>query len=200
MSGIEEVNRLILYIVRLQTHDFRLVPIQNSETIKIAFEANEANPDPTSKGHFIVDKETGAVEEYYSIQGLGNKPYEERFGVRSRTTYVEIKVNFKKQESDNKYYLDKAKINATVELLDGDQEQPTVYEAEFIWITLKNTDTKIKKNASVKKDIFKLDYPYNEDFWKKQNILPLTNEMETFINEASKTDIEKKWTNIRLEN
>ena len=196
MFGIEKVNRVILLIFTSSSmHDFYEVPANNADHVKLIFKANKAHPNPHVGGHYIIHKD--AIEEYHTVENLSNVDYEERYGVRSRTTYVEIKVNFKKQESGNKYYLDKAKINATAELLDGDQEKPTIYEAEFIWITLNNTDAKIKKNASVKKDVFKLDYPYNEDFWKKQNILPLTKEMEIFIKKSSDSEIEKKWTNIK---
>ena len=198
MWGIEKVNRVILYIFSSsKIYDFYEVPANSADYVKLMFEANKLHPNPDVGGHYIIHKEDGAIEEYYTEEDLSNAAFEERFGVRTRTTYVELKVNFKKQESNNKYYLYKAKINATVELLDGDQEKSTIYEVEYIWITLDNTDAKIKKNASVKKDVFKLDHPYNEDFWQKQNILPLTQEMEAFINKAKVTDTQKRWTNIK---
>jgi hypothetical protein len=199
MWGLEKVNRVILYIIASPSiNDFYEVPANNDNYTKLVFQANKAHPNPNVGGHYIIHKEDGAIAEYQIVEDLSNSAFEERFGVRTRTIHAEIKVSFKKQDSDNKYYLDKAKINGVVELLDGDQEKPTIYEAEYIWITLKNNGTAINKNASVKKDVFRLDHPYNEDFWKKQNILPLTKEMETLIKKSNATDTRKSSTNIPL--
>ena len=199
MWGIEKLNRVMLIIFNSsRLYDFSHIFDKDAEYVKLIFEANEKHPNPNTKGHYIIDKNTGALEEYYTDEDLSNTTYEQRSGYSFRTSDVTVKVNFKKQESDRRYYMHKAKINLIVELLDGEQKEPTIYEAEYIWITLDNTDAKIKKNASVKKDVFKLDHPYNEDFWQKQNILPLTQEMETFINKSIATDTKKRWTNIHL--
>ena len=41
-----------------------------------------------------------------------------------------------------------------------------------------------QKDLNGKKELFKLEIPYNKEFWETQNQLPLTNEMRNFINKA----------------
>lgn len=44
----------------------------------------------------------------------------------------------------------------------------------------------INPNVSVKKDVFKIDYPYSKSFWKNQNQLVLTKELKAFLKRIEK--------------
>ncbi|MFH7000389.1 hypothetical protein ACHRVZ_20930 [Flavobacterium sp. FlaQc-57] len=51
---------------------------------------------------------------------------------------------------------------------------------------------KAKSNLSMDKDIFKVKYPYSEQFWKNQNQLPLTNDLNNFLKKVSENKDNKK--------
>jgi hypothetical protein len=51
---------------------------------------------------------------------------------------------------------------------------------------------KVKSNINESKDIFKLDYQYNSEFWKEENQLLLTREMTDFIKKLKSDDNEFK--------
>jgi hypothetical protein len=51
---------------------------------------------------------------------------------------------------------------------------------------------KVKSNINENKDIFKLDYQYNSEFWKEENQLLLTREMTDFIKKLKSDDNEFK--------
>jgi hypothetical protein len=58
----------------------------------------------------------------------------------------------------------------------------------------------ITENINVNNDIFELKQKYNENYWKDHNILPLTDEMQMFINKVNsigKNSDFKTKTNIK---
>lgn len=197
MWGIEKINSVLTSIAMSpEFYNFHEDISKDSSHIKLAFKANDAHSNKSSKGHYVIKKADNAILEFNLMEGLGAGVFEERAGVRYRTSSIEIKVYFKKR--DDKYYLDKGKINAQVELFIEDQEGPTIYDAEYIWITQDIVSDKTFKKMSPYKDIFKLDKEYEKSFWDNQAILSFTSEMKKFI-EKTEAFSEKKeyWTNLK---
>ncbi len=80
-----------------------------------------------------------------------------------------------------------SKLEAQVEgYLKAKTEKPLYYDfTTNYFITNQITTEKIKSNFPTDKDIYKAKFSYSKDFWDNQNQLPLTNELEVFLNSVS---------------
>ena len=79
-----------------------------------------------------------------------------------------------------KYFIDKAKLKAKVEVIEKDKT-PVFYDAEYLWLASPTTTQKIDKKVSLSRDLFKLKATYDKEFWEDQNNLLLTDEMQGFL-------------------
>ena len=136
----------------------------------------------TTTGYYLVDTNDNSFNEFYLLDFDNEKDFQKRRDLKYRTVYYELFVSFSKNNPGNKYYLDKAKLIAKVEVIDKD-EKTIQYETEYVWIASHRTNKKINKKASLSKDIFKLDIPYDKHFWNQQNNLMLTDELKLFIDD-----------------
>jgi hypothetical protein len=77
--------------------------------------------------------------------------------------------------------LNKSIIKAITEVITKDEEKQ-VFEATYFYYSNPVQDIVVKDNVNLKKDIFKINMNYNEDYWKQiDKILPLTKEMQEFV-------------------
>ena len=80
-----------------------------------------------------------------------------------------------------------------VETIDKDQTFKNIFTVEIIMTTFDNFGNfEVKSNINEQKDMFKLNYPYDENFWNSQNQLLLTDEMTAFIEKMGKENKEFK--------
>ena len=141
--------------------------------------------DKSSIGHFIISTDDYAVKE--RIHKINPKiihkiPYTKKPFIKYRTIDYFYKEKCEKDTKNNKYFIANAIVNAKVEGYIGDER--IVYDVSFeLIVTHPFSDLNtFKANVNGKKELFKLDVPYNKEFWETQNQLPLTNEMRDFIN------------------
>ena len=139
----------------------------------------------SSIGHFIINTDDYAVKE--RIHKINPKiihkiPYTKKPFIKYRTIDYFYKEKCEKDTKNNKYFIANAIVNAKVEGYVG--EERIVYDVSFeLIVTHPFSDlSTFKANVNGKKELFKLEVPYNKEFWKTQNQLPLTNEMRNFIN------------------
>ncbi|MFQ3306101.1 MAG: hypothetical protein ACI9K4_001167 [Polaribacter sp.] len=145
------------------------------------------------EGYYLVNKNDNAFTEYHMKKIDTNATYTENRGIKFRTTYFERATLFKKNLIENKYFIDKAKIKAETEVIDKNGEK-AIYNVTYNLITLNQNNIKLNKKHSVKKDIFKFKKPYNSEFWKTQEYLLLTEEMNEFLRTIKKSNNEFKTT------
>ena len=143
--------------------------------------------DKSSIGHFIISTDDYAVKE--RIHKINPKiihkiPYTKKPFIKYRTIDYFYKEKCEKDTKNNKYFIANAIVNAKVEGYIGDER--IVYDVSFeLIVTHPFSDLNtFKANVNSKKELFKLEIPYNKEFWETQNQLPLTNEMRNFINKA----------------
>ena len=146
--------------------------------------------DKSSIGHFIISTDDYAVKE--RIHKINPKiihkiPYTKKPFIKYRTIDYFYKEKCEKDTKNNKYFIANAIVNAKVEGYIGDER--IVYDVSFeLIVTHPFSDLNtFKANVNGKKELFKLDVPYNKEFWETQNQLPLTNEMRDFINKPHNT-------------
>ena len=141
--------------------------------------------DKSSIGHFIISTDDYAVKE--RIHKINPKiihkiPYTKKPFIKYRTIDYFYKEKCEKDNKNNKYFIANAIVNAKVEGYVGNER--IVYDVSFeLIVTHPFSDLNtFKANVNGKKELFKLEVPYNKEFWETQNQLPLTNEMRDFIN------------------
>lgn len=151
-----------------------------------------------SRGQYILNDDNTFNEvkiefnnQNASFQNVGN--------VKFRTVYLYTKTNFERNPLNEKIQLNKALHKARTEVYD-EKDNKDIFEVNYIFYAnpIKNKD--LKNNVKLKKDIFELKGTYNEDYWKKNDILPLTIEMQEFINQinsSGKNSDFKTKTNIK---
>lgn len=167
---------------------FTIEKSNDLDYVKISFSRSDENKNNLArKGYYIINKKDKSIKEVnYSLVGDINKiVYNENRDVKWRTIGVELYINFKKNEIDNKYYIGSAALKNTFEIIKKGDKKAT-YEAIYDLITIKNNvKEKMSINFSTDKDIFKAKFPYSKEFWDSQNQLPLTNELKDFLKGVS---------------
>ncbi|UII76431.1 carboxypeptidase-like regulatory domain-containing protein [Flagellimonas sp. HMM57] len=200
MWGFAKIDRAFSSIyISPKDYDFKENLAEDGKKNKLTFKLRDTFENSSAKGYYIIDSQDMAVEEYYFV---GNGPTEEftqKRGIKYRNVFYEINIHFLKDKETALYYMNKAKLNAKVELFDGDNPSPIMYEANYVWFGLNLVKTdKIKENAPKTKDVLKLDYPYNKIFWDNQKFLLLTDEMKSFIKELQNSNSKNEY-NINID-
>ena len=161
------------------------------------FTSNSQN-NSNIEGYYLINNVDNAILEFNLTKDKKESSFTEVREYKYRTTSSEIFISFKKSNLDNKYFIDKAKIKAQLELIT--EGKTAIYNVIYSWIRLKETKKEIKRRTSIKKDIFKLKKSYNPEFWDKQEYLLLTDELLEFLEKLESPKKEfKTITNIKKE-
>ncbi len=151
------------------------------------FSKLKAVPKDTNKiktrGYYLINNLDNSFNEVYVCDVNNDVPYAEKRNVKYRTIKYELKSNFKKSDITNKYQLSKAILNSKVETLYKDIKD--VFEIKYIYYSYPVKNIKVKKNINLKKDIFYLNKKYNSEFWRNNENLKLTEEMQKFVNKVN---------------
>jgi len=186
-------NLLNLFVsVGLQKEHFLFKEgsLPDSTYIKLEFTPKE-DGKYASKGYYIINTENYAIEEFYFINEKPTPLIKKRY-LQYRTIFHEKRIKFKKHETQNKYVIDKAQFNIKVET-QIDSLKKEYYTVNYQYFTKEHfKDFDVKSNISINKDLFKVKYKYNADFWNNQNQLLLTKEMSQFLNKFRKENHEFK--------
>ena len=136
-------------------------------------------------GYFIINTDDYAIKERIyktNPKTIHKIPYTKKPFIKYRTIDYYCKDKLEKDAKKGKYFIANAIVNVKVEGYVGDER--IVYDVSFeLIVTHPFSDLNtFKANVNGKKELFKLEVPYNKEFWETQNQLPLTNEMRDFIN------------------
>lgn len=166
---------------------------------KIIFTAKNKNTDNQKiNGYVIVNKKDYAITQYFVTfyDEPDNAPYKKTFigGHKYKTTNYQKTLNFSKNTRTGKYYLNNEKLEAQLEILADKKIEKTFYYNLVMnyFVTKSFTNEIVNSNFTGDKDIFKAKFTYSEDFWKTQNQLPLTKELQLFIEKATQNKENKK--------
>lgn len=123
---------------------------------------------------------------------LENSPYEKLGKHKHRTTNVYKKSSFQRNPFNNKMQLNKAIFKATTEVV-KERDIKEIFEATYYYYSIPVKNIKIENNISLKKDMFDIKFDYNEEYWKSNEVLSLTNEMQEFINKVNSISKSKEF-------
>ena len=181
------LSELLFETIRLNaTGDgFSLVEkeYENEPKSKILFQSDSSLVNLNTSGHYIIDNQSKAMEAFVMKSTIDRDRFFKNGPVRSRTVGVDQTVNFTRSRKWDKYFITSAKIKYTIEITHTKKTFKDLYTSEYILQTFDNNgDFSFESNVNGEKDIFKLKFDYNPEFWENQNRLLLTDEMQDFIN------------------
>ena len=141
-------------------------------------------------GHFIISTDDYAAKErIYKINPkvVDKIPYTKKFFTKYRTTDFYLREKCEKDVAKSKYFIANGLYTEKIEGYNNSER--IVYDVSFeLIVTHPFSDlSTFKANVNGKKELFKLEMPYNKEFWETQNQLPFTNEMRDFINKPHNT-------------
>ena len=154
---------------------------------KIEYTPKNEDDYQKSIGYFIINTDDYAIKERIyktNPKTIHKIPYTKKPFIKYRTIDYYCKDKLEKDAKKGKYFIANAIVNVKVEGYVG--EERIVYDVSFeLIVTHPFSDLNtFKANVNGKKELFKLEVPYNKEFWETQNQLPLTNEMRDFINKT----------------
>lgn len=197
LSSFEELfNNIITIYMSPEIYDFRYIPYDDSRLVKLEFNPNSTKK-ANSSGYYLVNLDDKAFNEVH-ISNSQNTDYIEKRDLKYRTTNYDVNITFKKDSNVKKYFIDKANMSATVEVVPKNSEK-IIYTVSYKLFTFDNfQDFEIGSNISLSKDIFDLKEDYDKSFWESQNYLLLTEEMKEFLSGLSNENNDfKSSTNIK---
>lgn len=191
------LNSLVSLYMSPEIYSFSESYVNDSTLIKLNFEPKSIETT-TTKGYYIVNTNDNSFNEVYLINDGTNVKFTEKSGIKYRTVKYEVSVSFLKDEILDKYRIDKAKINSTVEVF-NENNNKIKYDVSYLMKTSKKFDNKLtlKNKVSLEKDIFKLKEDYDKKFWDTDNTLRLTDEMNDFLNSLNENKEFKVITNFK---
>jgi hypothetical protein len=143
--------------------------------------ARPKEPENNFTNGFYILNEDNTIGNAQITSNWISSPYLKIGKHKHRTTYYYKNTSFERNVVSNKMQLDKSIIKAITEVITKDEEKQ-VFEATYFYSSNPVQDIVVKDNVNLKKDIFKINMNYNEDYWKQiDKILPLTKEMQEFV-------------------
>ena len=138
------------------------------------------------EGYFVINTEDYSItERFHKINEeiIDKIPFTKKLWTKYRTSYYSLKEKCEKNIK-GKNFIASVSLQQQVEVYNKSDKNN--YDIEYqIIITLPFSDiSTFKANVSSKKELFKLNFPYNKNFWEKQNQLPLTEEIQFFLDKA----------------
>ena len=162
-----------------------------------------ANPkdikETKTEGYYIVDNDDNTFNEVHITNKDDYSEFIEKKDIKSRTILFELKSNFKRNEKTNKHQLNLSVLKYHTEVISNAKKD--YFEVTYIFYAEPvSNDMRLKNNVNLNRDMFELNGIYNSEFWKNNETLQLTNEMQDFINMGNsantKSDFRTK-TNIK---
>ncbi|MFS4494778.1 hypothetical protein [Maribacter sp. 2308TA10-17] len=187
------LNELVTMNIEESEFDIEESFFENGSKIKLTFKSRPEEKVKNISGYYVIDAKTYAIQTYHLKSVPKNNPFKKNKFLKYRTSFYDVTVYFKKSIEKDAYFISSAKSIYKVETTDEEKSFNLVYELTSILTTSDNFgDFKVKKNVSATRDLFKLKYPYNAEYWNSQNQLLLTEEMQEFIQKMGKENNEFK--------
>ena len=178
--------------------NFTEIEFNDENYKKIEFESKNKNTQGLGiKGYLVINKKDLAIVEFKMSSDIDTDllPYSKFMlsKVKYRTPEWTKHIKFIKDVASNKYYPVSLKMDVKVEVV-TDKKSFFFDNSIDLFTTSAPRDEKIIPNFSTDKDLFKAKFIYSADFWKSQNQLPLTKELDTFLKVvADKKDKTKEY-------
>jgi len=153
--------------------------------LKINFKPKNEFSYLNSKGFYVLDMNRKSIHSFnleLDKSKLKKIPFKFNVLFKWRTINYSVDIKFSYNKNKDQYYIRNTDYIETVESIRKKDGVKKVYTIESqYFVTNPNVEALLKNNISLKKDMFKLKWEYNPEFWKTQKKLVLTNEMKAFL-------------------
>tara|TARA_R110000737_G_scaffold108870_1_gene141747 strand:- start:155 stop:970 length:816 start_codon:yes stop_codon:yes gene_type:complete len=185
---------LLRGVLRYNGEITRIQDIQGKLERRTLLYTKDIEPDDKDfTGHYIINTENNAIERFKLVVEFKNNPFSEDKESRYRTISYDKEISLTKSNKNQKYFIASSKYHAIVEQTNKNNSFTSYYDVSFILTTSENEgDFNVKKNVSASKDLFKINYSYDQRYWNAQNQLLLTEEMLDFIEKVQDPNNEFK--------
>ena len=192
------LNRIASIYLSPKTYDLSSKKTNDDNYSKIIANPKDIKETKT-EGYYIVDNDDSTFNEVYIRNKDDYSEFIEKKDIKSRTILFELKSNFKRNEKTNKHQLNLSVLKYHTEVISNAKKD--YFEVTYIFYAKPvSNDMRLKNNVNLNRDMFELNGIYNSEFWKNNETLQLTNEMQDFINMVNssntKSDFRTK-TNIK---
>lgn len=142
-----------------------------------------------------MDNADNTFSEAYILSKSENAAFTKLRNLKYRTILYELKSNFARNNNTNKHQLNLSVIKSTTEVFRNNERDE--FEVTYIYYANPtNAEMKLKNNVNLNTDMFELRGKYDAKYWEENQILPLTTEMQEFINKVNysneKSDFKSK--------
>ncbi|MGB2759525.1 MAG: hypothetical protein WBC58_06170, partial [Maribacter stanieri] len=108
----------------------------NGKKININFQSKPSIENEDFSGHYIINTENYAMEQFKMSVVLRNKPFQESGKkIKFRTVSFNKEISLSKSSNTGKYYIASAKYDVKVELTDDEKSFTSFYDISFILTT-----------------------------------------------------------------
>ena len=137
------------------------------------------------RGYYILN-EDNTFKEADVTYSNENAKFENVKNAKFRTILSNWKSSFERNQMTNKIQLNKATLKGKTEVYE--EQVKDIFDWSYVYYSIPVVNTeKIKNNINLNKDMFDLKGDYNSEYWKNQEVLSLTDEMQEFINKVNST-------------
>ena len=192
------LNRIASIYLSPKTYDLSSKRTNDDNYSKIIANPKDIKETKT-EGYYIVDNDDSTFNEVYIRNKDDYSEFIEKKDIKSRTILFELKSNFKRNEKTNKHQLNLSVLKYHTEVISNAKKD--YFEVTYIFYAKPvSNDMRLKNNVNLNRDMFELNGIYNSEFWKNNETLQLTKEMQDFItmvnSSNTKSDFRTK-TNIK---
>lgn len=161
-------------------YKFTYLDDDNSNIYKI-----EAKPKDSTetkvKGHYFVNSHDNTFNEIYIEHNLVDAEFTKIKNIKYRTLFFETRSKFKRNSNTFKYQLNQSII--TYKTIVFNKDVKDIFDITYVYTAIpENNITEFKNNINIDKDMFELSGNYDSSYWQNNEILPLTDEIQNFIN------------------
>lgn len=192
------LNRIASIYLSPKTYDLSSKKTNDDNYSKIIAIPKDIKETKT-EGYYIVDNDDSTFNEVYIINRDDYSEFIEKKDIKSRTILFELKSYFKRNEKTNKHQLNLSVLKYHTEVISNAKKD--YFEITYIFYAKPvSNDMRLKNNVNLNRDMFELNGIYNSEFWKNNETLQLTNEMQDFINMVNSSNTKSHFrtkTNIK---
>ena len=177
------LNRIVSIYLSPKIYNLNYEKSEINDFIKINITPKNVN-ETTTTGYYLVNESDNTFNEVYILNENKDAEFDKIRDIKFRTPFFELKSNFKRNVETNKLQLNQAKIKSKTEV--HSKNGTDIFEVNYIFYANPiSKPIEIKNNIKLTKDMFELKGKYDSKYWKKNEILLLTKEMQEFINKVN---------------
>ena len=161
---------------------------ENSKIYKIEAKPKDSIANKI-KGHYFVNSDDNTFNEINTVNNNNQSEFQQIRNIKYRTIFFETRSKFKRNTKTHKYQLHQSILQYKTEVFN--KKVKDIFDVTYVYTaTPENNLTEVDNNINIDKDMFEINGEYDNNYWQNNEVLPLTDEIQNFINLIN-TKVEK---------